>query len=134
MIWRDDRELLVGEGFDAVKGQRFYRPLGGRIEFGELGAETIRRELLEELGAEVEATRYLGTLENVFEYEGAPGHELVRVYEAEPLDSAFRATEIHPRIDQEAPSHALWKRLDSFGDDPLHPHGLLELLDADRPG
>jgi len=31
---RDDRVLAI-EGFDAHKGERFYRPPGGGIEFGE---------------------------------------------------------------------------------------------------
>ena len=36
-----------------MKGQIFYRPLGGVIEFGERGAETVARELKEEIGADV---------------------------------------------------------------------------------
>ena len=43
--------ILVAEGIDAVKGETFYRPLGGGIEFGEYGADTVAREIREEIGA-----------------------------------------------------------------------------------
>ncbi len=36
---------------------------GGKREDGETGEETIRRELFEELGVEVDVERYLGTVE-----------------------------------------------------------------------
>ena len=42
--------ILVSVGYDSVKKQTFYRPLGGKIEFGEPSAETVRRELMEEIG------------------------------------------------------------------------------------
>lgn len=111
-----------------MKGGRFYRPLGGRIEFGELGADAVRREFLEELRAEVTVTRYLGTLENVFVFEGRPGHELVRVYELEPTDRAFRSRDVHEGVEGTRQLRAVWKPLDGFGPDPLYPDGLRELL------
>ena len=37
-------QLLVMEGFDEVKHNTFFRPLGGTIEFGERGIETIARD------------------------------------------------------------------------------------------
>ena len=61
-VFRHGDKILAAEGFDSIKQQTFYRPLGGTIEFGEHSSETVRRELLEELGAEVTNLRYLGTL------------------------------------------------------------------------
>ncbi|MBU4225503.1 MAG: NUDIX domain-containing protein [Chloroflexi bacterium] len=45
-------KILVAEGHDSKKNQTFYRPLGGTIEFGERGEETVRREFVEEIGTE----------------------------------------------------------------------------------
>jgi len=79
-IFRRADTLLVFEGYDPVKGQVFYRPLGGGIEFGERGAEALAREMREEIGAEVANLRYLGLCENIFTNAGEIGHELVLLY------------------------------------------------------
>jgi ADP-ribose pyrophosphatase YjhB (NUDIX family) len=71
LIRRRD-EVLVEEGRDDVKNETFFRLLGGRIEFGERGADAVRRELREELGVESAVNHYLTTIENVFTYEGEP--------------------------------------------------------------
>jgi len=43
-VFSNGNKILVSEGFDSIKQQLFYRPLGGTIEFGEHSSETIRRE------------------------------------------------------------------------------------------
>ena len=67
-VCRDGDRILVAEGRDSKKNQVFYRPLGGTIEFGERGEETVCRELMEEIGATLTDVRYLGALENIFIY------------------------------------------------------------------
>ena len=63
VVRHPDGRVLVAPGFDHVKGQRFYRPLGGEVEFGERAEEAARREIQEEIGAEVEDLRLLATFE-----------------------------------------------------------------------
>jgi ADP-ribose pyrophosphatase YjhB (NUDIX family) len=65
--------ILVGPGLDSVKGEMFYGPLGGGVEFGERAADAIRREMFEELGVQLGDVTLLGVLENIFTYDGAPG-------------------------------------------------------------
>lgn len=43
-----DGALLVSESADP-SGTLFHRPLGGHVEFGELAADTARREFAEEI-------------------------------------------------------------------------------------
>src|SRR5437773_12568037 len=50
-VIRDADRLLLSEVPDAVKNVVGYRPLGGTIEFGERGHETVAREIREEIGA-----------------------------------------------------------------------------------
>lgn len=69
--------LLFAEGHDAVKGETFYRALGGEIEFGEAAAEAVVREFREELGRAVEVRAQLGALENRCTLQGEPGHEVI---------------------------------------------------------
>jgi 8-oxo-dGTP pyrophosphatase MutT (NUDIX family) len=130
-VFRDSDRIFVAEGHDPVKNQAFYRPLGGTIEFGERGYETVVRELLEEIGAEIKNVRYLGTVENVFTYNGKEGHEIVLVYDGDFADRAMydQTKAVTAYDDGEVNFQAIWKRLDEFGEGaPLYPDGLMELL------
>jgi hypothetical protein len=79
-IFIHEQRLLVFEGFDQVKNKSFFRPLGGGIKFGETGAEALKREIMEEIGYQIEDTRYLGLIESRFMLRGEPCHEIVLVY------------------------------------------------------
>jgi 8-oxo-dGTP pyrophosphatase MutT (NUDIX family) len=131
-LFRNHDRILVAEGYDPVKKEPFYRPLGGGIEFGEYSEQTIQRELLEEIGAEVCELKYLGTLENIFVFNGTPGHEIVQVYDGSLRDTGlYERTVIMGReVDIEDTFRALWKRIDEFGEGKsiLYPTGLLEML------
>jgi 8-oxo-dGTP pyrophosphatase MutT (NUDIX family) len=132
-VVRDGDRLLVGEGRDASKdGEVFYRPLGGTIEFGESAAETVRREFGEELHADAVVGRLLGVLENVFVYEGRPGHEIVFVFETHLSDNRFLSAESIASVESDGAGFvARWMSLDAFrtGAAPLYPDGLLDLVD-----
>ena len=132
-IFRDGDRILVGEGNDPVKRETFYRPLGGGIEFGERAEEALRREVREEIGAEIESPVYLFTLENIFTFNGEMGHEIVMIFDARFTDEMLYAQETIAGTEfdgtQSFPFKALWKRLDEFGADaPLYPDGLLDAL------
>lgn len=53
---------------------------GGRIEIGETSEQTIRREIQEELGKDIEIIDFLATIENFFEMDGKKYHELYFLY------------------------------------------------------
>ncbi len=131
-IIRDRGRLFVFEAYDAVKGETFYRPLGGGIEFGERGADALAREMREEIGAEIRDVRYLGMLENVFTYRGEPGHEICLLYEARFADPAMCERTRIEGMDGSEPLLALWKPLSEFGPGraPLYPEGLLGLMSS----
>lgn len=131
-VFRRDDRILVAEGYDPAKEQTFYRPLGGRIEFGEYSEHTIHREMMEEIGAEVSDLKYLGTLENVFVFDGTPGHEIVMIYDGALKESGlYEQAEIEGKeADVNGSFKAVWKNLNEFaeGKSTLYPTGLLELL------
>ena len=129
-VCRHGDRILVAELRDSKKNQTFYRPLGGTIEFGERGEETVTRELMEEIGATLTEVRYLGTLENIFVYEGRRGHEIVLVYDGKLADRSLYQKEVIQGDELDQKFCAVWKRLDDFGDGrpPVYPDGLLELL------
>lgn len=121
--------ILVGDGYDPVKDQKFYRPLGGAIEFGEYSENALRREIQEELNAEITEIRYLGMMENLFTFDGIPGHEIVLVYDATFADRSRYAESSFIGDEGGTPFTAEWLPPSAFNAvTPVYPEGLLEFL------
>ena len=131
-VFHRDGRILVNEAADEVKRQRYFRPLGGGIEFGERGTSAAEREIREELGAEIKGLHLLGTLENIFTYRGQPGHEIVFVYDGSFTDdSLYSMPHLEGQESNGEPFKAFWRARESFSNDsPLYPDGLLELLQS----
>ena len=130
-VCRDGERILVGAGMDSVKQQTFYGPLGGGVEFGERAADAIRREMLEELNVELGEIVLLGVLENIFTYEGEPGHEIVFVFDARLVDESLYGRDLITGEESNGQRfEALWLPVHDFGPGgpPLYPHGLYDLL------
>jgi hypothetical protein len=132
-VFRYHDSILVAEGYDPVKKEAFFRPLGGGIEFGEHSRETVCRELMEEVNIEVEenSLRYLGAVENIFTFNGKSGHEIVLIYDGTLKDSrTYEREVIRGKEANGEDIHAVWKHLDEFGEGKsiLYPTGLLEML------
>ena len=131
-VFRNDGRILAAEGYDPLKGQVFYRPLGGAIEFGEYSVATIARELTEELGAAVVDLRYLGAIENVFTYDGRTGHEIVMVYDGAFADRSLYERPFIEGVEDDGLSfRAVWVNLADCASPtapPVYPTGLLDLL------
>ncbi|HVU78147.1 MAG TPA: NUDIX domain-containing protein [Gaiellaceae bacterium] len=129
-IVRAGDRILVWHDHDPVTGAVVAVPLAGGVEFGETGEQAIRRELLEEIGAEAASVSYLGTLEDIFEWAGAPRHEVFLVYEVELADrSLYEREQLDVVEDDGARYLAHWRPLSDFGAElRLVPGGLLDLI------
>jgi 8-oxo-dGTP pyrophosphatase MutT (NUDIX family) len=131
-VFRHGDRILVAEGYDLIKQETFYRPLGGGIEFGEFSEQTIHRELFEEIGTEVCELKYLGTLENIFVFNGMAGHEIVQVYDGTLKDAGLyeQAMILGREVDIDETFRAVWKHVNEFGPGKsiLYPTGLIDLL------
>ena len=88
-IIKHNNKVLLHKSDD----KNHYCLIGGRVELGENSENTIRREIKEELGKEIDITGYVSTIENFFTFEGSKYHEYMFVYEAEFRDEKDRLIE-----------------------------------------
>jgi 8-oxo-dGTP pyrophosphatase MutT (NUDIX family) len=90
----------------------------------------VRREFVEEIGAELQDIRYLGMLENIFTCEGARGHEIVLVYDGSLVERSLYHKDFIQGDELGMAFKAYWKSLSGFspGKPPLYPDGLQDLL------
>ena len=119
------------EGFDETKKSWFYRPLGGGIEFGERGHETVKRELREETQQDLTDVRFLGVLENLFTYAGTPAHELMLVYEGRFAGPTVYEQDSLEAVEDDGSSFtARWLAVEDFQNGTLRlvPEGLSAYL------
>ena len=129
-LFRVDDSILVFEGYDSVKETYYYRPLGGEVHLGETTKEAVVREIREELEQEIIDVHLVGVLENLFVFEGVPGHEIVFVYDGRFADeSVYNKTSLTVIEDNGDILEATWRSLDSF--DSFHrlvPESMSSLL------
>ncbi len=130
LIQQGDR-LFVSQGFDPVKQSTFYRVLGGGVDFGEPSEVGLKREFDEELQAALKNIKYLGCIENIFEYNGQPGHEIIQLYRCDFVDAKFYEIESLKFYENEREKIALWIPISRFqsGELRLVPDGFLQYCD-----
>lgn len=133
-VFRKDDTILVVEGYDTVKDDYFYRPMGGGIEYGEKSSDALIREVEEELDADIFNLQYLGTTENIFTFNGEIGHEIVLVYDAAFTDNSLYHKPVLSVVEDNGQTYkAMWKSLTEFQDRlRLVPEGLSDLLQRNK--
>ena len=77
-----DNKILLHKNIN----EEHYALLGGRVAIGENSEEALRREIMEELGKEIEITGYVTTIENLFEMKNSKYYEILFVHNIEFKD------------------------------------------------
>jgi 8-oxo-dGTP pyrophosphatase MutT (NUDIX family) len=122
-LFVSEGRLLVTPGFDSATQQPYFRLLGGSIEFGERSEETLVRELMEELGAAIEAEELLEVVQDCFDHEGRPFHEIAFVHRARFIDEDFLHRDTLPNIEPDNDEVSVWLPIAEVlnGPAPLFP-------------
>ena len=106
-----------------------YALVGGRVEIGEDSATTIKREMKEEIGKEIEIIGYVSTIENFFEMKGNKYHEIMFLHKIEfvneedkKIDYTLKNIEGKDYLQYE------WLDINKIDEYPLLPKAVKELL------
>ncbi|MGB3403323.1 MAG: NUDIX hydrolase [Microcoleaceae cyanobacterium] len=128
---QQDNRLFLSQGYDNIKQTTFYRALGGGVDFGEPSHIALEREFQEELQAALTNIKYLGCLENLFEYNGTFYHELIQLYCCDFADTKFYNIDSVKFYEKEREKTALWVPISRFlsGELTLVPEGFLDYCD-----
>ncbi|MDY0008342.1 MAG: NUDIX domain-containing protein [Bdellovibrionales bacterium] len=129
-VFRRGDAILVNEVREPDGRLVGFRIPGGHVEFGETSDATLLREIHEELGAGIENLRVLATIENVFEYGGQPGHEVIVVYSADFTDADMYEHDVLEAAEDDGTAFQLvWHDPDDLPEGlPLYPSGLRSYL------
>lgn len=110
-----------------------YALVGGRIEIGENSVDTIKREIKEELGKDIEITGYISTIENFFEMKGSKYHEIMFVHKVEFVDEEDKEIEYTlENIEGKEYLKYEWLELDKIEQYPLWPKAIREVLKENK--
>jgi thiaminase/transcriptional activator TenA len=133
-VIRDGERILVWDDHDSSTGEVVAVPLAGGIEFGETGEQALARELDEEIGATPTRIRYLGLLEDIFDWAGQKRHELYLIYDVDLADRAVYEAEQIEVVEPDGSRYpARWRSLSEFSSAArLVPDGLLDLIEQAR--
>lgn len=106
-----------------------YALVGGRVQIGENSAKTVRREIQEELGKNIEITSYIATIENFFEMKGSKYHEILFVHQAEFINDEDKEIE-YTLKNKEGKDYLQyeWLDLSKIEEYPLYPKAIQTIL------
>jgi 8-oxo-dGTP pyrophosphatase MutT (NUDIX family) len=121
----EDRVLL-----HRIEKDDFWSLPGGRIEAGESSADALRRETAEEMDADLKIGRMIWVVENFFEYENQPYHEIGFYYLVDLPESITEYATNEHFYGKEGKLKIIfeWHRLDHLDGIDLRPAFLAQAL------
>lgn len=129
-IIKKGSQILGSFGFDKVKNEHFFRPLGGGIEFSEKASSAVEREFMEELGLVIKASNFVGVLENIFTFEGECGHEIVLLFDCAFENSSDYEKNEYINVESKTHPPAVWVNISDIksGKVKAYPEGIADYI------
>ena len=113
-IIKNNDKILVYERQDDITGEKFYRLVGGCIEFGESSNTALKREFEEELSLDIKNTKLISIFESIFTFNSKEMHEIVFLYESKFADSSIYNKDIINGLEGDRAFNAIWILVDDF--------------------
>lgn len=110
-----------------------YALIGERVEIGENSADTVKREIKEELGKDIEITGYISTIENFFEMKGSKYHEIMFVHKIEFTNEEDKKIEYTMKnVEGKDYLQYEWIELERIDEYPLLPKAIKDVLKENK--
>lgn len=110
-----------------------YALIGGRVAIGDDSEKTVKREIQEEVGKDVEITGYVATIENFFEMKDAKYHEILFIHRAEFKNEEDKKIEYTLKnIEGKDYLQYEWLDLGKIEEYPLLPEAVKEVLKENK--
>lgn len=110
-----------------------YALIGGRVAIGDDSEKTVKREIQEELGKEIEITGYVATIENFFEMKDQKYHEILFIHRAEFKNEEDKKIEYTLKnIEGKDYLQYEWLDLGKIEEYPLLPEAVKEVLKENK--
>lgn len=112
------------------KSKKHVTLIGGRIKSGEDSITALKREILEEIGADTEYVKSSSYVENFFEVKGKKYHEILIVHEMKFCDESMYQKEVFKSIEERKKDKLefFWIDVNNFKDYLFLPQNLLKHL------
>ena len=130
-LFRHKGQILTISAQDPDKPEPHYGVPGGGVEFGETAEHALRREIREELGAEITDLALLFVTEEIFKVQERAYHEIIFLYEGRFATPRFYTQAAIPYVEGPEPrAKAVWMPISIFvlGEKRLLPERLVEVL------
>ena len=113
--------------------ENHYALIGGRVEIGENSADTVKREIKEELGKDIKITGYISTIENFFEIKDEKYHEIMFVHKIEFTNEEDKKIEYTMKnVEGKDYLQYEWIELDRIDEYPLLPRAVKDVLKENK--
>lgn len=106
----------------------FYAFPGGRVKIGESSNETLKREFKEEIGENIDVKRFVGIVENFFEYNQKEYHELMLVFDVEFNNKELYNLSKIKGLEENGKIEFLWKDINEIENMDVRPVFLKQKL------
>ncbi|MBP3707735.1 MAG: NUDIX domain-containing protein [Clostridia bacterium] len=126
--------IIIHDGkvlFHKNTNDSYYALIGGRVKICESSADTIVRELKEEIGKDVEIIGYIATIENFFELKEKKYHEIMFVHLVEFCEeNDKKITEILHNIEggKDKDVYYEWLQIDEIDNYDIRPGIIKDIL------
>ena len=129
-IIRNGDSMLVYEREDDVTGEKFYRLVGGCIEFGEISRVALEREFEEELSLQIQNSKLISVFESIFTFNSKKMHEIVFLYSSDFKDSINYRKSVINGLEGARAFEAVWVPISDFLDHKykIYPEEIVEYL------
>lgn len=129
-IIRKNDSILVYKRIDDISKEKFYRLVGGCIEFGELSRDALKREFQEELSLEIKNCKLLSTFESIFTFNTVKMHETVFLYASDFKDPNVYSKKNIEGLEGSRKFNAVWISVSDFLNEKykIYPKEIVQYL------